>query len=164
MKIELKNVKFSESLSEETNAFTADVYVNGKKCGYCRNDGCGGDTMVNSYPDTRFDFTECEKWLQKQPQINIGSEEKPYMIDCDMESMVDFLFEKWLKEKDEKKLQKKMETCLIWGTPNHYSYINFKSPINNVEKMILQRYIDKYKPTLKEGEKFLNTNLVGVKW
>ena len=31
MKIELKNIKFSEALSEETNAFVCDVYVNGKK-------------------------------------------------------------------------------------------------------------------------------------
>jgi len=39
MKVELKNVKFSEHMSEETNAFTADVYVDGKKCGYAKNDG-----------------------------------------------------------------------------------------------------------------------------
>lgn len=164
MKIELKGVKFYEKMSEETNAFFADVYVDGKKCGFAKNDGRGGNTFVSPYGGVNRDlFVECENWLKTQPQINIGSEEKPYMIDSDMESMVDHLFENWLKERDQKKLEKKMETCLIWGTPNRYSFINFKSPINNVDKMILQRYIDKYRPTLKEGEKFLNTNLVGVK-
>jgi hypothetical protein len=47
MKIELKNVKFSDFASEETNCFRADVYVNGKKAGYCNNDGHGGCTNVH---------------------------------------------------------------------------------------------------------------------
>ena len=39
MNIELKNIKIAEHLSEETTAFTADIFVNGKKVGYARNDG-----------------------------------------------------------------------------------------------------------------------------
>ena len=31
MEIELKNIKFSEALSEETNAFVCDVYVSQTK-------------------------------------------------------------------------------------------------------------------------------------
>lgn len=165
MKIELKGVKFYEKMSEETNAFFADVYVDGKKCGFAKNDGRGGCTFVSPYGGKTLDlFTNSEKWLEEQPEINIGTEDNPFMVKSNMENVVDQLFEQWLKDRDQKKLEKKMETCLIWGTPNRYSFINFKSPINNVEKMILQRYIDKYKPTLKEGEKFLNTNLDGVKW
>jgi hypothetical protein len=34
MKIELKKVQIYNKLSEETTAFTADIYVNGVKAGY----------------------------------------------------------------------------------------------------------------------------------
>lgn len=44
MKIELKNFQFFERMSEETNAFVADVYVNGVKVAYAKNDGRGGET------------------------------------------------------------------------------------------------------------------------
>lgn len=47
MKAELKNIKFSESLSEETNAFTAKVYVNGQYVADAINRGHGGSTQVS---------------------------------------------------------------------------------------------------------------------
>ncbi len=31
-------------MSEETNCFVADLYINGKKIGYVKNDGRGGCT------------------------------------------------------------------------------------------------------------------------
>lgn len=163
MNVELRNVSFNERMSEETNAFVADVYVDGKKVGYAKNDGRGGDTWVQPYPETRTKFGECERWLETQSKINIGSETDPYMIKCNMESMVDSLFEQWLKDKEVKKFEKKMETRLMWGVPNGMSYkeVNFKKPLNTVDRILLQRYIDKFKKEFKEGEKFLNTNLVG---
>jgi hypothetical protein len=42
MKIELKNLKHMESLSEETNCFTATVYIDGKRAGEASNRGHGG--------------------------------------------------------------------------------------------------------------------------
>jgi len=42
MKIELKRITYNARLSEETPAFAADVYVDGKKVGEARNDGHGG--------------------------------------------------------------------------------------------------------------------------
>ena len=44
MKIELKKISFSERMSDETNCFIADLYINGKKVGECNNDGRGGCT------------------------------------------------------------------------------------------------------------------------
>ena len=163
MKVELKNVKYSPSLSEETNAFTADVLVDGVKCGYAKNNGHGGDTNVQPYPEKRSLFFQCEGWLKGQPQINIGSENDPYMVDCDMESMVDMLFEQWLKEGDKKKREKKMETCLMWGVPNgdRYTYVNFKTKLSLIPHNVLQDKITFYKRSFKEGEQFLNTNLEG---
>ena len=39
MKIEVKNVKFVEALSEETYCFTASIRVDGKKVGEASNRG-----------------------------------------------------------------------------------------------------------------------------
>jgi hypothetical protein len=41
MKIELKNVKINKMFSEETTCFIADVFINGKKTAYAKNDGRG---------------------------------------------------------------------------------------------------------------------------
>lgn len=40
--IELKNVKIAKHLSEETTAFTASVWLDGRRVGTTRNDGRGG--------------------------------------------------------------------------------------------------------------------------
>lgn len=47
MKVELKRFTTNARLSQETTAFAADVWVDGKKVGQAENDGHGGATMVH---------------------------------------------------------------------------------------------------------------------
>lgn len=47
MKIELKRFTTNARLSQETTAFAADVWIDGKKAGHAENDGHGGATMVH---------------------------------------------------------------------------------------------------------------------
>jgi len=47
MKIALKNIKVAKHLSEETLAFTATVYLNGKRVGIAQNSGHGGANTVS---------------------------------------------------------------------------------------------------------------------
>lgn len=47
MKIELKRFTSNARLSQETTAFAADVWVDGKKAGTAENDGHGGATFVH---------------------------------------------------------------------------------------------------------------------
>jgi hypothetical protein len=42
MKLELKNIKYYASMSEETNCYEAILYVDGKRLGRVHNDGHGG--------------------------------------------------------------------------------------------------------------------------
>lgn len=44
MKVELKKIQHALNMSEETNAFTADLWIDGKKTGGAKNDGRGGET------------------------------------------------------------------------------------------------------------------------
>lgn len=47
MKIELKKLAIYPRLSEETTAFNADVWIDGKKVAVAKNDGHGGMTFVD---------------------------------------------------------------------------------------------------------------------
>jgi hypothetical protein len=47
VKIELKRFTTNARLSQETTAFAADVWIDGKKAGYAENDGHGGATIVH---------------------------------------------------------------------------------------------------------------------
>lgn len=46
MKLELKNVKVHEDMSEETTCFSATLYANEKKVATCKNDGRGSCTDI----------------------------------------------------------------------------------------------------------------------
>ena len=54
-------------MSEETNAFTADVYVDGKKAGYAKNRGHGDPIQVD-WTDYEFGRT-VEAWAKALPPI-----------------------------------------------------------------------------------------------
>jgi len=51
LKLELKAIKYSKTLSEETDAFTANIYISNKKAGYAKNTGNGGCTEVRVLPE-----------------------------------------------------------------------------------------------------------------
>ena len=47
--IEVKNIKISAHMSEDSVAFTASLWVNGKRVGHLKNDGHGGATKIDLY-------------------------------------------------------------------------------------------------------------------
>lgn len=47
MNITLKNIKHIPRLSEETECFTASIYIDGVKKGEASNRGCGGNTDIH---------------------------------------------------------------------------------------------------------------------
>ena len=161
MKIELKSIKFSEAMSEETNAFTANLYINGKNVGYCKNQGHGGCTDYNvNEPADRKVIAEAEAYCKALPKTKWKGME----FDQSLESVIDQLLEDWLKAKETKKLERKMKTCILVGIPNDSSYgvYNFKQPLSNVKLVLLQDSIKRIKNNLHKGEVILNTNLTAL--
>ena len=127
MKIELKKVKFFNSLSEETNAFSADVFVNDKKVGYARNDGRGGSTEVRPYNEKAAPaFKEAEEYCLLLPPLEVKG--LSFTIPMNLETFVDALFEKWLLERDVqrtiKRLDKDAKTNIV--IINEKSFSDFK--------------------------------------
>ena len=163
MKIELKSIKFSEAMSEETNAFTANLYINGKNVGYCKNQGHGGCTDYNSNtPEDRKVIQEAEAYCKALPKTKWKGME----FDQSLESVIDQLLEDWLKEKEVKKFEKKMQICILVGSPDEnrggYSYYNFKKPLSSIPAPQLQASIVRIKAKLNAGDVILNTNLTAL--
>jgi hypothetical protein len=65
VKIEVRNLKHSPSLSEETNAYTATIYVDGKRAIDASNHGTGGaDRYHPIAPFTYKDIDRVDDWLK----------------------------------------------------------------------------------------------------
>jgi len=171
MKIELKNFKFYDRLSEETYCFTANIWVNGTKCGNAENRGYGGET------DYHHEGTEASKQLIKQAeeyclklppivwQSSVSG--KDLSLDMNLTRYIDELVNELVKKKDDesiaKKLNKEMQKAILIGTDTQYQVISFKKPLREVWetqpdyfKKILIEKLDKYK---EKGYRLLNTNI-----
>jgi hypothetical protein len=164
MKIELKKISFSERMSEETNCFVADLYINGKRVGECKNDGRGGCT--NYYGTEKYHsdiIKEAEAYCKTLPKVKYGDME----WEQSLEGVIDQLLEDYLKAKEEKKKANLMKKAILVGDPNGngYAYYRYKVELRTLPKAVLQKHLDGYRAKLKKGEVILNTNLaeLGVK-
>jgi hypothetical protein len=173
MKIELKKIKIAEHMSEETTAFTAEIYINGVNAGYAKNDGRGGCTDYHPYEGKRSLIQAAEKHCLTLPaqKIDMGEGRKPLVIEMNLENFIDDLVHEELKRRDQKKfekqLEKRMEKSIMWGIPNGNSYreIRQKQPLSAYNVTALQGLVDRVKKDFKAGEQFLNTNFekLGIK-
>jgi len=161
-KIELKKISFNERMSEETNAFVADLYINGKKVGYAKNDGRGGCTVMHGY--SREDYQvimDADAYCKTLPKVKSGNSE----YEQDLESVVDQLLEDYLTAKERKKMEKYMLTGILFGIPNSgsYSRVDYKhslSALAKVNHLALQARVNQIKERYcTKGEVILNTNL-----
>lgn len=165
MDIRLKAVNFYEKISEETNCFTANLYVNGKLCGYAKNTGHGGDTTIVPNPHQRELFDETIKYLETQPQINIGSEENPYYVKSNLQNKVDSLFEEWLRDKQNKRIQKHCKKGIIYKSERGYEIVSWKN--QTVMSMLAHPQLSKVlydavKDLENKGYKILNKNIPNI--
>jgi hypothetical protein len=171
MQIELKNFRFYDRLSEETYCFTANIWINGTKCGSAENIGYGGET------DYHHEGTEASKQLIKQAeeyclklppivwQSSVNG--KDLSLDMNLTRYIDELVDVLVKKKEDetiaKKMNKEMQKGILIGTDTQYQVISFKKPLREVWetqpdyfKKVLIEKLDKYK---EKGYRLLNTNI-----
>ena len=159
MKFELKSIVFSERMSEETNAFTADLFVDGKKLCFVKDNGQGGciDYQLHDFKNNDY-LKEVETYCRLLPPIVYGETK----LDNNLEMVIGELFEKWLAEKEVKKMEKRFVKSLCYGTPNRYTQLSWgKHTIeellkDTVGRVMLQKEITKIK---QDGKTILNTNI-----
>lgn len=164
-KLELKNVKFSEWNSEETNNFQAVVYLDGVKSGIAYNEGHGGPTDVDPIGEN---FEQWRKLRDYCKAIADANKDEYY----ETFTVIDLLFEEWLEKKDKARLEKEFNKgiCYSKDERNGYRILSFsiggkKATIAEMlAKVSGQDHLAKNINRLKaEGYKILNTNLpIGI--
>jgi hypothetical protein len=170
MEIELKNVQEYKKLSEETMAYSATLYINGKRAGEVRNDGRGGMTKITPYDQNGHQLIE----QAKEHSLNLLDPNNehfgkgrafPYTLDM----YIDHLADKMLDEADLKKLITKMELL----TPNHvvmeikkgeYKATKLKWPMEEIlntpsKKNGLAKLLVRMQQELPIGSVLLNKNI-----
>lgn len=171
MKIELKNIQHSESLSEETNAFTANLYIDGKFAGYARNDGRGGNTHIQPKENTDWELIKnAEEYCKTLPPYTYEADGQKHTMQMDLEAVVDDLVVEHLRKKYWRQLERKLSSAtnseLVFGLPEgDWSLIlKFGVPLADLlrtaggQKAIIQAIGD-VAGELKNGRKLLNTNI-----
>jgi hypothetical protein len=150
MNIQLKKVAFYHRLSEETNAFNADVYIDGKKAATAENNGKGGETIIHFLnPEVRKQVTEYCNTLPPDTG-NI-----PQTIDY----IIDNLLVQYLQEKETTKQYKrwcKRETCFRLKGDKEHNYRIITNPYSpEVKQFLVKKYGDQIEEIL--NEKFLES-------
>lgn len=173
MDIKLKNIRHMPSLSEETEAFTADLYINGKKAGVTSNQGHGGNTGYHALSEAGKQLIkEAEQYCKSLPpqQIPNGDGSPPLELNPDLESVIDDLLYEHLREKELRRFNKKMEKAmvkgLVYGVPgDHFKVVPLLHSVAKTLQMdkgplsVASQIQYKVLPHLQEGEMLLNTNI-----
>lgn len=165
--LELRNVKFYEKLSEETNCYTADLYANGKLVATVKNDGHGGETNVRQFsPKVAKEFAAIEAYCKLLPYKTYGDLSYPVTLDV----LADDLFEEWATKRERTKVVAKLDKL----TSNHivilnrekwddflagkktyfYKHIKLKADLLSYSPKVMREYIKKVQ--LEPGEFIYN--------
>lgn len=173
MNIVLKNIQVNERLSEETNCFSATIYIDNVRAGEASNRGHGGNTDYRAF-DARgqkliHDAEEYCKGLPPKVYPGMGKKGRDVVIKMDLEHYIDNLVMEHLTAKDRaqfnKKLENHIQNNIVVGNENSFRVWSIKMPIKNLVQderrhALLREFIEgKVVPNLKEGESILNTNL-----
>ena len=162
--VELKAVKVYVGMSEGTTAFTATLYINGKKAAHVKNDGRGGDNHAmfldreletdfhefckslppRQFPDTTSanenGLTKCCEALttfhdsEECCKVCFKEIMEPYSVDYD--SFIGDLLTEWMENDDWKKACRKGLVFLLKdGPPGAYRITNGKYSAILAEKI-----------------------------
>lgn len=172
MNIELKSLRIYDRMSDETTAFTASLYINGKGVGTAKNDGQGGCTFYHAdHPDFFPIIEEAEAYCESLPPTVYDS----FSIPMNLENYIDDLVMKAAEEKELKRFKKAMEThqktAILIGTETEYKQIFWskkgskaKIPLAEIlsrpdGNMQVKACIMQQKKKMKPEERILNTNI-----
>ncbi len=171
MKIELKNVKVNLTFSEETTMFSADVFVDGVKTAYAKNDGRGGCTDYHAYEHKRALLQHAEAYAKSLPSEDHKFGDTTITIESNLEFLIDKLVDEFVTKKEnirlEKKIQKTCETKIVWGYPNYDGVQGWGWKTTTIEsmnktpqgKLAIAELLKKVRKEMKEGQIIFNKNI-----
>lgn len=98
MRIELRKVSYNASLSQDTSAFTADIWIDGKKAGQASNHGQGGPTLITPLALS----VQLDTYGKTLPAERIESD-PPFVLQPDGEWLVGKALTDWVLLRDMKR-------------------------------------------------------------
>jgi hypothetical protein len=171
MKIELKNIHFSQQLSQETNAFSANLYISDVKAGAASNHGYGGATDYLAYQEEgQRLIKEAEDYCKTLPPDKFTIDGKEYSVDMNLEHHIDNLLNEHLRQKDLQQFRNKAkragEKSIVVGIPDQsFKTLGLKFPVDMLlihpkgPDILTDVLMKRIVPNLKEGEIIMNTNI-----
>lgn len=131
MKFELRKVHHMPSLSEETNAYSADLYVDGQLIAHVSNRGHGGcDDQHPAKGRTNADLQRVEEWIKanhppRETGMKLPSGEM-FLMDITLETICGELLESHLASK---KLERLLKRTVAYFDPDKKAVYNFKGTL-----------------------------------
>jgi hypothetical protein len=98
MQIELRKVEYSARLSEETSAFSADVWIDGVKAGQASNHGHGGPTLITPQALSQ----RLDAYGKTLPAKTIAGD-PPFTLQPDGEWLIGEALTDWILRRDMKR-------------------------------------------------------------
>ena len=139
MKIELKNIKYSEFASHETSCYEATIYIDGKKVGTVENGGYGGCDTVHPYHVVQ----QIDAYAKTLPPVvckwidpDTG---KPAEMEQNHETIFGDILNNWLHAKD---LKRAMSRCVMFTREDGKLY-----QATSMKKAALAKYLSESKLT-----------------
>jgi hypothetical protein len=139
MKIELKNIKYSEFASHETSCYEATIYIDGKKVGTVENGGYGGCDNVHPYQVAQ----QIDAYAKTLPPVvckwidpDTG---KPAEMEQTHETIFGDILTNWLHAKD---LKRAMSRCVMFTREDGKLY-----QATSMKKAALAKYLSESKLT-----------------
>ena len=133
-KLELKNIKYFASGSEETPCYNADIFINGKKAFHVTNNGCGGcDNQYVHEPFIIKDLMDLQDYLVKQS----GDDFEPIDSWCH-DRLYEYL--------DQKKIKRDMKTKFICINKNTNELFAYEKN-TGISDSAFQDHMDKNHPS-----------------
>ena len=135
MKIELKNVKHIEHMSEETNCFTASIYIDGKRAGEVSNRGQGASHDYHPRElyqtlDTHAQTLQSQAWTLNNEPVEI----KPCPDSIIDEIMTNHLVGKDLKRAMSKRILFVRDGAMLETAPA-YDRVTLARHLSDPEKL-----------------------------
>ena len=133
-KLELKNIKYFASMSEETPCYKADIFINGKKAIRVSNHGHGAcDDHYPFKPFTYKDVKDLEKYLAK-------------LEEDDFEPIDSWCHDRLYEYLDQKKIKRDMKTKFICINKNTNELFAYEKN-TGVSDSAFQDHMDKNHPS-----------------
>lgn len=148
MNITLKNIQYNIRLSEETNCFSATIYVDGAKAGEARNNGQGGCTTI--LPRTL--EAQIDAYAATLPPQTITGDHEPMILPQTAESIIDNLVAEHMAERH---FAQTIKGKFLFTIPGKIGIYAVKEPRAGAEMTISDAEKEKIRLSLK-AEKVLN--------